>query len=84
MSNIDYIEVDEKVECPICGHILDHFETKDGPGSSITLNFIDVDKFYSRCKNCHNLIEFFLEKPEEIKSRKKLTIAYYKKHKIIY
>jgi len=84
MSHIDYIEVDEKVECPICGHILDHFETKEGPGVSITLEFRDTDKFYSRCGNCHNLIEFILEKPEEVKARKDLTISSYKKHKIIY
>ena len=84
MPHIDYVEVDEKVECPICGHLLDHFETKDGPGSSINLSFKVTDKFYSRCSNCHNLIEFFLEKPEEIKSRKKLTISSYSQHKIIY
>ena len=84
MSHIDYIEVDEKVECPICGRILEHFETKDGPGAAITLDFRDSNKFHSRCSNCHNLIEFILEKPEEVKSRKNLTVSSYKKHKIIY
>lgn len=84
MSKIDYVQVDEKVECPICGHSLDSFETKNGPGSLITIDYRDIDKFYSRCNHCHNLIEFTLEKPNEIKSREKLALASYKKHKIIY
>jgi len=84
MSHIDYIEVDEKVECPICGHILEHFETKEGPGAAITLDFKEINKFYSRCSNCHSLIEFTLENADEVKSRKDLAISSYTKHKIIY
>ena len=84
MSHVDYIELHEKVECPICGHALEHFETKEGPGAAITLDFRDIDKFYSRCSNCHSLIEFTLENPDEVKSRKGLTVSSYKKHKIIY
>jgi hypothetical protein len=37
MKSIDYIEVDEKVECPICENTLDKFETKNGPGASINI-----------------------------------------------
>jgi hypothetical protein len=84
MKYIDHVLVDEKVECPICGHPLSDFETKDGPGSYIILSYRDVDKFYSKCSNCHSLIEFSLRNPDKIKSRKNLTIASYKKHKIIY
>ena len=84
MKHIDYVQVDERVECPICGNPLNNYETKDGPGSLITIPYRDIDKFYSHCDHCHNLIEFTLIAPEEVESRKNLTIASYKKHKIIY
>jgi MinD superfamily P-loop ATPase len=84
MRKYDFIKVDEDVECPVCGQLLDGYETKEGPGSYILLDFRDVDKFCSRCGMCNTLIEFELNQGEEVKSRKELTISSYKNNKVIY
>ena len=84
MYHIDYVKIDEKVECPICGNALDNFETKNGPGALLTLDFKAVDRFYSRCGKCHNSIDFSLKNPVEDEQREKLTIDSYRKKGKIY
>jgi uncharacterized protein (UPF0212 family) len=84
MHEIDYISVDVDVECPVCGEKLGNFETKDGPGAQVTLDFREVDGFYSRCVKCNSVIEFTLKNLVENDDRSRLTIDNYQKKSIIY
>jgi len=84
MPDIDYVQVDDKVECPICGNLLERFETKEGPGVRAFFDFRNLDHFRSRCEHCHNLIELSLKKPVEDSLRKELTINDYDKKVKIY
>jgi uncharacterized protein (UPF0212 family) len=84
MHEIDYISLDADVECPVCGEKLGNFETKSGPGAQVTLDFREVDRFYSRCIKCNTIIEFSLKNPAEINDREKLTIESYQKKSVIY
>jgi uncharacterized protein (UPF0212 family) len=84
MHEIDYISLDTDVECPICGEKLGNFETKNGPGAQVTLDFREVDNFYSRCTKCNSIIEFLLKNPVEADAREKLTIDSYQKKSVIY
>ena len=84
MTDIDYVQIDKEVECPICGKPLERFETKEGPGVQVFIDFRDLNRFYSRCEHCHNLIEFSLKKPTEGSIRKELTINDYEKKTKIY
>ena len=84
MSDIDYVQVDNKVKCPICGSPLEKFETKEGPGVRVFVDFRDLNHFYSRCEHCHNLIELSLKEPVEDNLRKELTINDYDKKTKIY
>lgn len=84
MTDIDYVQIDDKVECPICGNLLESFETKEEPGVMIWVDFRDVDHLYSCCDHCHNIIEFSLKNPVEDSLRKGLTINDYEKREKIY
>lgn len=84
MADIDYVQIDDKVECPICGKPLERFETKEGPGVRAFIDFRNVDHFHSRCEGCRNLIEISLKKSAEDSSRKELTIDNYEKKAKIY
>jgi uncharacterized protein (UPF0212 family) len=84
MHEIDYISLDADVECPICGEKLGNFETKSGPGAQVTLDFREVDNFYSRCTKCNSIIEFSLKNPVEADAREKLTVDSYQKKSVIY
>jgi len=84
MHEIDYISVDADVECPVCGEKLGNFETKGGPGAQVTLDFRDVNSFYSRCSKCNSIIEFTLKNPIEGDARANLTIDNYQKKSVIY
>jgi len=84
MPDIDYVSVDAKVNCPVCGSILGNFETKEGPGVDGNLNFREVDSFHSRCGKCKSNIEFTLRNPEEVRDRAQLTIENYNRKSVIY
>ena len=84
MTDIDYVQIDDKVECPICGKQLERFETKEGPGVQAFIDFRNLNHFHSRCDHCHNLIELYLKKPMEDSFRKELTINDYEKKAKIY
>ena len=84
MSAIDYVQVDDKVECPICSNPLERFETNEGPGVQAFIDFRQVDSFHSRCEHCHNLIEIALKKSIADNLRKELTINDYEKKAKIY
>jgi len=84
MADIDYVQVDGRVECPICGRPLERVEPKEGPGALVFVDFRDVDHFHSRCDHCHNLIELSLKKTVADSLRKELTIDDYEKKGKIY
>jgi uncharacterized protein with PIN domain len=68
----------------VCGEKLGNFETKNGPGAQVTLDFREVDSFYSRCTKCNSIIEFSLKSPAEAETREKLTVDSYQKKSVIY
>ena len=84
MTDIDYVQINEKVECPVCGNPLERFETKEGPGVQAFIDFQNVDHFQSRCASCKNLIEFSLKKQSEGSPRSELAIEDYDKKAKIY
>jgi uncharacterized protein (UPF0212 family) len=84
MHEIDFISLDADVECPVCGEKLGNFETKSGPGAQVTLDFREVDSFYSRCTKCNSIIEFSLKNPAEAGDRENLTVSNYQKKSVIY
>ena len=84
MHEIDYVSLGVDVECPVCGEKLGNFETKSGPGAQVTLDFREVDSFYSRCGKCNSIIEFSLKNSVEAGDRKDLTVDSYHKKSVIY
>ena len=46
----DYIKYE--MECPECGHKIDSFQSKDGDCQLHTLNYWEVNNFYTICNNC--------------------------------
>ncbi|MFA5629317.1 MAG: hypothetical protein WC958_03580 [Dehalococcoidales bacterium] len=84
MNEIDYVSVNEDVECPVCGETLSNFETKSGPGAQVTLDFREVDNFSCRCAKCKSIIEFSLKTAVEEGKRNELTINDYQKKSVIY
>jgi uncharacterized protein (UPF0212 family) len=84
MHEIDFVSLDADVECPVCGEKLGNFETKSGPGAQVTLDFREVDSFYSRCTKCNSIIEFSLKNPAEAGARENLTVSNYQKKSVIY
>ena len=56
MGIYDFVDID--VYCPICGEKLPRFQTKDGNPYLNTVDFRDVDNFYTSCDKCGAWIEF--------------------------
>lgn len=71
MKMFDHININ--IPCPICGHIIDNFQSKDKHCMMKLLEFWEVDNFYSSCINCGSRIEYKLNE----KSRKKFTLEDY-------
>jgi len=84
MTEIDYVQIDDRVECPVCGSPLERFETKEGPGVQAFLDFRNLSHFQSRCESCHNLIEFSRKKKAGGKPSQELGIEDYEKKTKIY
>jgi len=61
------------MKCPKCGNSIYDFQTKDGDLTLRTVEFCEVDNFYSSCNKCGTNVEYTL-KPE---IRKLITIDYY-------
>jgi DNA-directed RNA polymerase subunit RPC12/RpoP len=64
MGMFDYIDL--KIKCPKCGKIVDKFQSKDGYCELKTLNYWEVDNFYSSCKYCNAWIVFNRVRPKPI------------------
>lgn len=69
-DNINY-----EMDCPRCNHKVDNFQSKDGPCLMESLEFWEVNDFYSHCRNCGNWIEFIIER----RPNRRLRITDYKK-----
>lgn len=52
----DYVKF--RMECPNCNRLVDDFQSKDRERILNTLEFWEVNTFYSSCKNCGTWIEF--------------------------
>ena len=61
MGMYDYINFSTK--CPLCEAVVEGFQSKDSERVLATLDFWEVDNFYSSCKNCHAWIEYDLIRP---------------------
>lgn len=68
-----YNMVNFSTKCPKCGEPITDFQTKDGDLNCRTVDFFEVDNFYSSCDKCGTILEYTL-KPE---IRKLITIDYY-------
>ena len=84
MHDIDYVSIDLDVPCPVCGEKLGNFETKDGPGVQVTLDFREVDSFYCHCGKCKSMIEFNLKNSVAEEARAQLTLDDYQRKSVIY
>ena len=72
MGMFDYVHM--IIKCPRCGEKVSGFQSKSGDCCLRTLEFWEVDYFYSDCEKCECYIQF--EKKENV--RKKLPISAYK------
>lgn len=59
MGMFDYINF--KCDCPVCGAEIEGFQSKDGPSDLVTLEYWEVDRFYSECPKCLAWIDFIRE-----------------------
>ena len=84
MPEVDFISLNVEVPCPVCGEKLHNFETKEGPGVGVSLDFKEVDSFYSHCTKCNSIIEFSLKSPVAEGARAKLTLDSYNRKTEIY
>ncbi len=63
MGLYDYINYE--MNCPKCGAKMDSFQSKDGICSLATLDFWEVDNFYTSCGACEAWVEFNLKHREK-------------------
>ena len=56
-------DVNFKMACPTCGHVLDSFQTKDADCDLSTVEPDNITNFYCACRNCGSWIEFFRNTP---------------------
>lgn len=56
-----YDDIKYEMDCPKCGAKVTGFQSKDGPCCFATLEFWEVDNFYSHCGECGTWIEFTLK-----------------------
>jgi len=63
-----------KMDCPKCGAKITGFQSKDGPCILTTLEYWEVNHFYSSCPQCRARIEFTRKKPE---LREKIPLSDY-------
>ena len=47
-----------EINCPKCGERVTGFQSKDGPCRLLTLEYWEVDNFYSSCNKCGAWIDF--------------------------
>lgn len=70
-----YDEINFETTCPRCGEKVDEFQSKDGPCMLTTLEFWEVNEFYSSCRKCNTWIIYGLKK----RPNRKIKIEDYKR-----
>lgn len=73
MGLYDYINF--KMNCPRCKKDMGEFQSKDGDCGMETLDWWEVDNFYTSCEHCRTWVEFTLGK----RPNRKLKISDYDK-----
>lgn len=53
-----------EIKCPRCGELVKDFQSKDGSCMLDTLEYWEVDNFYSQCNGCKLWIEFNRKKKQ--------------------
>lgn len=56
MGMYDYVNF--KSKCPKCSEVVTGFQSQDGPCEMKTLEYKDVDNFYTNCDKCNATIEY--------------------------
>jgi transcription elongation factor Elf1 len=59
--------VDYAMKCPVCGVMLDDFQTKDTQCSLESVSLSEVNYFYTSCGNCGTWVEFRRNRTSDIK-----------------
>lgn len=75
MGMFDYIKLE--VKCPKCKAKVDGFQSKDGGCFLDTLDYWEVDNFYSSCNKCGTWIEYDLHPATN--PRPKISLSKYKR-----
>ena len=70
-----YDDVKFEMECPNCKNKVNDFQSKDGACRMHTLDFWEVNNFYSSCPHCNTWIEFTIKQ----RPNRRLTIKDYHK-----
>lgn len=60
MGMFDWVNFE--YDCPICGSKVTGFQSKDGPCELKTLEYWQVNNFYTHCDTCDYWVEFKLKK----------------------
>ena len=64
MSLFDYVNF--TMDCPTCGAKQGYFQTKDTECPYMeTVEFWQVDRFYTWCDKCGTSVDFILKRPEK-------------------
>jgi len=63
MGMYDKITVPPETACIECGYPISGFQSKDGPCLLKTLDYTQVDQFYSSCDNCGHWNEYIRKEP---------------------
>lgn len=58
MGMFDYVIMDA-IPCPVCGELIDGFQSKDGACGLEEVEVADVDNFYSYCEKCGLMVGFY-------------------------
>ena len=56
MGMFDYVNFEYL--CPTCNHVLTEFQTKDLTCDLVTVEILEIDNFYTGCKQCGTWTEF--------------------------
>ena len=61
MGMFDHIKLDEEIHCPVCEVVLSGWQSKDGDCVFNTVEYWNVNNFYTSCTKCGAFIEYTLQ-----------------------
>jgi predicted RNA-binding Zn-ribbon protein involved in translation (DUF1610 family) len=53
------------IKCPHCGEVVTGFQSKDADCALDTLDYWEVDNFYTSCVSCGTWLEFYRKTPRQ-------------------